>query len=96
MTPLKEFDLMLTQHDWYYAYSDDHRVWSAGIKAEKRIQEISHESKAHAKLFMMWVEHIRNLTNNPPQDARSLREIFLADKADYLEALSRTETENSK
>lgn len=26
----EEFMNMLERHDWYYAYSDDHRVWTKG------------------------------------------------------------------
>jgi hypothetical protein len=28
---------MLKEMDWYYEFSDDHRVWSAGSKAEDSI-----------------------------------------------------------
>lgn len=28
----------LERHDWYYAYSDDHRVWKAGVNEEKKLQ----------------------------------------------------------
>ena len=28
----------LQRHDWYYAYSDDGRVWKAGLNEEKRLQ----------------------------------------------------------
>ena len=28
----------LTRHDWYYAYSDDHRVWKAGLSEEKKLR----------------------------------------------------------
>jgi len=27
----------LKRHDWYYAYSDDGRVWKAGLNEEKRL-----------------------------------------------------------
>ena len=27
----------LKSHDWYYAYSDDGRVWKAGLNEEKRL-----------------------------------------------------------
>ena len=29
---------MLKGHDWYYAYSDDHRYWTAGRKSEADIR----------------------------------------------------------
>ena len=30
MSTRAEFGKSLKHHDWYYAYSDDHRVWKAG------------------------------------------------------------------
>lgn len=27
---LEEFEALLRDHDWYYDYSDDHRVWQRG------------------------------------------------------------------
>tara|TARA_A100000164_G_scaffold301265_1_gene276390 strand:+ start:58 stop:393 length:336 start_codon:yes stop_codon:yes gene_type:complete len=27
----------LKRHDWYYAYSDDHRVWKSGLNEERRL-----------------------------------------------------------
>ena len=28
----------LQRHDWYYAYSDDHRVWTAGRNEEQKLR----------------------------------------------------------
>lgn len=28
---LKEFEQALKHHDWYFDYSDDHRVWQRGM-----------------------------------------------------------------
>ena len=30
----------LESHDWFYAYSDDHRVWSAGSREGRRLGEL--------------------------------------------------------
>jgi len=35
---LEIFDTMCKEHDWYYQYSDDHRVWKAGSAAEDRLK----------------------------------------------------------
>ena len=32
-----EFGSKLKGHDWYYGYSDDHRVWTRGNAAHKRL-----------------------------------------------------------
>lgn len=39
-TPLEELELCLRHHDWYYQYSDDHRVWTSGESAWHRIEEL--------------------------------------------------------
>jgi hypothetical protein len=36
---------LIDTHDWYYAFSDDHRVWSAGEAASKRISQLLEELK---------------------------------------------------
>lgn len=40
----EEFGKALKQHDWYYNYSDDHRVWKRGQTAQGRLWT------AHAEL----------------------------------------------
>lgn len=32
-----EFGKSLRNHDWYYAYSDDHRVWTKGREAQQKL-----------------------------------------------------------
>ena len=39
-----EFGTKLRQHDWYYAYSDDHRVWTRGRNQMQALRT------AHAEL----------------------------------------------
>ena len=39
---LEQYVLRLKSHDWYYEYSDDHNVWSRGIREKddlRRLQE---------------------------------------------------------
>jgi hypothetical protein len=35
---LEQFEQALINHDWFYQYSDDHRVWRAGEAAIERIR----------------------------------------------------------
>lgn len=37
-TPLSKFYAALEAHDWFYAMSDDHRVWSEGNAAERHLE----------------------------------------------------------
>ena len=35
---LREYWDMLNRHDWYYQFSDDHRIWSEGSKNSDQIR----------------------------------------------------------
>ena len=37
----KEFFAECSRHDWYYGYSDDNRVWSAGEAHRSKLQAIA-------------------------------------------------------
>lgn len=37
---LEEFDIMCSKHDWYYMWSDDHKVWSNGVASATLIQAL--------------------------------------------------------
>lgn len=50
----EEFLKMLKAHDWYYQYSDDHRVWSKG-RAES--QAIFAAMKANPELGKIYQEY---------------------------------------
>lgn len=39
---LVEFEEMLKKHDWYYHFSDDHRIWQLG---QRKSAEISSKRK---------------------------------------------------
>ncbi len=41
---LADFKTKLDRHDWYYYFSDDHRVWCAGEAASKEIIELAKSS----------------------------------------------------
>jgi len=51
MTTLPEFYSMLANHDWYFEYSDDHKVWSRGRASRDRIFQVSKETPEHSKLY---------------------------------------------
>jgi len=48
MTLNKFYDLLET-HDWYYGYSDDHRVYSAGNAKGRELQGIAEALGQSAK-----------------------------------------------
>lgn len=44
----------LEYHDWYFNYSDDHRVWSAGNDAQHVLRA---EQKRLDPDFYLWNQH---------------------------------------
>lgn len=40
LSTLKEFSEACRTHDWYYEYSDDHRVWQKGRQERANINEL--------------------------------------------------------
>jgi hypothetical protein len=48
---LKEFYAMLKGFDWYFEFSDDFRVWSAGNKRQKYLMEIAKSSPELQSLY---------------------------------------------
>lgn len=70
MTTLREFNSILSLHDWFYPFSDDHRVWTAGKVAAGKIQSLAKISPLHAELYDQWTHHIRNITALDSLDAR--------------------------
>ncbi len=35
---LEQYKAELAKHDWYYAYSDDHREWKRGHERQKALE----------------------------------------------------------
>lgn len=52
---IKEFDLRLQQHDWYYRESDDGHVYRAGKAAAEALEAAAKLSPHHAKLYKAYV-----------------------------------------
>lgn len=44
---LHDFKDACRTHDWYYNYSDDHRVWQKGSQQSARISSMLKELKEH-------------------------------------------------
>ena len=54
---LREYWDMLNRHDWYYQFSDDHRMWSDGNKNDSQIKLLSDISDGHKKLYEGFCKH---------------------------------------
>jgi len=55
---LQEFDTLLARHDWYYNYSDDHRVWHRGEASVQQINSARKLSESHETLYLAYVNSI--------------------------------------
>ena len=58
---LRDYDLRLVRHDWYYHFSDDHGIWSAGDRAEKGLRRTAMASPEHLRVWEWHVNRINEL-----------------------------------
>lgn len=56
---LKAYYNQLAKHDWQFEYADDHREWSAGFAAQKRLVLIADEHPAYRVLYDQWLVYVR-------------------------------------
>jgi len=57
---LDELEEMLKHHDWYYQYSDDHRVWKRGNEQNRAITNKFNEIKKHSQTLFDQAELLFN------------------------------------
>jgi len=60
-----EFFKLLTDHDWTYNYSDDHRAWTKGSKEAQRIQAIIQEVPLYTKMYKEYSDYVFNPIGSP-------------------------------
>lgn len=53
---MDEYIKLLQCHDWYYVFSDDHRVWLAGEAQYKRIMELSKLYDPTLEIFRQYMK----------------------------------------
>lgn len=64
--PVRLLERLLKNRDWYYVYSDDHRVWLAGEAVSKQIQELIPKVPAE-KVVEFWKQYAPDdMKDNPP------------------------------
>jgi hypothetical protein len=57
MTPAEYWD-KLNAHDWYYAFSDDHRVWERGSRAINELNRLADNIKGGRELLKAFHKHM--------------------------------------
>ena len=55
---LKQYDKKLANHDWFYYYSDDGRVYRAGRESASVIEDMMRQSDDHTKLYVAWSKFV--------------------------------------
>ncbi len=55
---LQEYWDILNAFDWHYNMSDDHRVWTAGVKREAEVVDMAKQSPEHQNLFADFQDYI--------------------------------------
>ena len=53
-----EFFKLLTDHDWTYNYSDDHRAWTKGSKEAFIIKDILQEVPLYTKMYKDYADYM--------------------------------------
>lgn len=84
MKTLREFNKSLSDHDWFYAFSDDHRVWLSGKNKEIELKHLSLSTPEHLELYNLYCSFIRNLVKSPPDEENNIRAKFLVEKDNFL------------
>lgn len=58
MTLLKDYYQMLANHDWYFNYSSDSKVYRRGQESFAKLSMITKESEEHNKLFDAYFDYV--------------------------------------
>lgn len=54
---VEEFFNRCKHFDWYYTFSDDHRVWCAGEAARVRLEQLAKSNWVFQNILNAWVAH---------------------------------------
>ena len=57
MTTLSEYYGMLERFDWFYEYSDDHRIWNSGRSAHAILEKLAKTGPEYSKLYNEFRAH---------------------------------------
>lgn len=52
----EDFIKLLSTHDWYYSYSDDHSAWKQGAAQSRVINEAMRDNDALKALYKQYRE----------------------------------------
>jgi hypothetical protein len=62
---IEQFFNEASRHDWFYDYSDDHRVWTAGSDNQKRLYNLAHGNESKEKIMSEFRSYVRGNRERP-------------------------------
>jgi len=63
----KEYMTMLQNHDWFYDYSDDHRVWQEGVNERQKLRNAFVLDERFKKMYNDWYDYVEGKTDVRPK-----------------------------
>lgn len=48
----EQFKQLLEEHDWYYGFSDDQRIWERGERTLRRIKQLMKDNPKFEQLYI--------------------------------------------
>lgn len=52
-----DFEKLLQDHDWFYAFSDDTRYYKAGRMSEEKLITLTENNRAWRDLFLLYSQY---------------------------------------
>ena len=65
-TSLKDYWNQLAQHDWFYEYSDDPRMYREGRDNNHRLMEIAKHDQKYTDLYHAYAKYVFGAGPQPP------------------------------
>jgi hypothetical protein len=61
---VEEYSKVLEEHDWYFSYSDDHRVWKRGHDQSTYINKLAEQDPALREALQQFLRARNMLADN--------------------------------
>jgi hypothetical protein len=61
---VEEYSKVLEEHDWYFSYSDDHRVWKKGHDQSTYINKLAEQDPALREALQQFLRARNMLADN--------------------------------
>ena len=65
---IEQFFKEASQHDWFYDYSDDHRVWREGSDNQQRLYNIAEGNETKMQIMSAFRSYVRGNRERPTLD----------------------------